>query len=218
MNQIKKTFFKYGLVIAITLFVAFSVPIAFAVDEENVNPVSGSENANENANPGSGSEVGDEVNVNPVSGSENGNEGGNTTVPPTDTDEGDNDNNDNNNDSTSSSGSRSNNSNNNTGGSAVVVNPVAPANTTTTTPPANNRPNTNASVALNDSAVAVEDITPADELGSSDAEDISNESQTASVFNAFKDFFGNAYVMWFFILLLILAFFLLYRERRNRNS
>ncbi|MFA6076690.1 MAG: hypothetical protein WC735_01285 [Candidatus Paceibacterota bacterium] len=82
MSKTIKTFLKYGFVAIVAIFIAFLSSVAFAIDEVNVNPASDSENGNENANPGSGSERGSEVNVNPGNGSENGNEGGNVdTIP-----------------------------------------------------------------------------------------------------------------------------------------
>ena len=58
-----------------------------------------------------------------------------------------------------------------------------------------------------------------DPLAGLESEDLDTFSttQTAAAGNAFTDFLGSKYVLWFFILLLIIAITLLMRERRNRT-
>jgi hypothetical protein len=52
------------------------------------------------------------------------------------------------------------------------------------------------------------------EVPTSESENI-DPSQTASSIDAFKDFLNNKYVLWFFVLLLVIAGILLVRERKN---
>lgn len=50
------------------------------------------------------------------------------------------------------------------------------------------------------------------------SDEISPIDQTAAVGNAFVDFWSNKYILWFFVLLLIIAGILIFQERRDRSK